>query len=291
MNKKLLYGTIAIVIAVILIISALMFIPRSTPQTTTALSIMIAASGIGIHVDQSVTYYAFINVESSNAPSSVLFNFGDGTTGIAPFQSYSNQSGAEYTIPHVYTSAGSYMITASATVNGQHLNYVNNNGFIPFCEQFVYYTGFTAPSINITSPSPYHAQIYNQSSTIFCDGHLPQSPNATNWTEGYYIWNFGEGLNHTYDVLKNTSSGNFMPDNVSVIYNTSGIYVVTLDIITFNATNYVPSSYTINGNVYTYYPLSDLSSILSSGQYHDNTYKITVIILAPSQKIIYTVFD
>ncbi|MGC8693985.1 MAG: PKD domain-containing protein, partial [Thermoplasmata archaeon] len=120
-------------------------------------------------------------------------------------------------------------------------------------------------------------QIISPGSNIALTASTLQPPTATNWTIGYYVWNFGDGSTLTNYTLFNTSTGNFMPENITHIYATQGIYPVSLSVITFNSTNYMASNYTVNGNVYDYYPLSDLTSILSSGQYRNSTYEITII--------------
>ncbi len=134
----------------------------------------------------------------------------------------------------------------------------------------------TVPSILTSS------QIFSAGSTVTLTASTLQPPTAANWTIGYYIWNFGDGTSKINATIFNASSGTFMTGNISHVYSTPGIYAVTLGVITFNAANYVPTTYTSNGNNYTYYPLSDLTSILS-GTYYNNTYISTIIVTAAGQ--------
>ncbi|MGC8630063.1 MAG: ABC transporter substrate-binding protein [Thermoplasmata archaeon] len=261
MNRKILYAIIAVVIVIVLIVAVLEIMPSPTATMTVSVSSTTATVG------QSLTFAAFI---SGGTPSRVVFNFGDGTTGTAKLL-----SGNEYTALHSYSSAGKYLVTVTATVNGKTLNNMQSIDEI----------SITPASINptvaseITLPSIIsQTQIVAPGSTLSLTASTLQPPTATNWTIGYYIWNFGDGHTTTNYTVLNTSSGNFMPANISHVFSNPGIYAVTLGVITFNATNYIPYNYTLNGNVYDYYPLSDLASILSGGQYFNSTYISTIVV-------------
>jgi len=261
MNKKILYAIIAVIVVIILVVAVLEVMPSSAASMTVSVSSTTATVG------QSLTFAAFI---SGGTPSNVVFNFGDGATGTATLL-----SGNEYTVTHSYNSAGKYLFTASATVNGKKLNNMKNLYEITITPSPVSPTvasEITLPSIITTT------QIVNPGNTVSFTASTLQPPSATNWTIGYYIWNFGDGSTSSSYTILNSSSGDFMPSNISHAFSSAGIYPVTLGVITFNATNYVPSNYTLNGVLYEYYPLSDLASILSSGQYYNTTYVVTMIV-------------
>jgi ABC-type transport system substrate-binding protein len=267
MNKKVLYAIIAVVVVIILIVGVLEVMP-----TSSAASITVSSSSATATVGQSLTFAAFI---SGGTPSNVIFNFGDGATETA-----THLSGNEYTVTHSYAVPGKYLVTANASVNGKTVNNLNSIievSVTPMTVSASIASELTEPSIIMTT------QIYSKGSNISLTGSILQPPTEANWAIGYYIWSFGDGVTHIDYAVMNTSSGNFMPDNVSHIYSNAGIYALTLGIITFNTTNYVPSNYTLDGIVYTYYPLSDLSTILSNGNYYNNTYINTVIVTAPGQ--------
>jgi len=270
MNKKILYAIIAVIVVIILIVAVLEVMPSSAASMTVSLSSTTATVG------QNLTFAAFI---SGGIPSKVVFNFGDGATGTATLL-----SGNEYTVTHSYSSAGKYLVTATATVNGKTLNNMQSIDEISVTPASVNPTlasEMTSPTI-ITS-----SQIVSPGSTILLTASILEPPTATNWTIGYYIWNFGDGNSHMNYTVLNSSSGNFMASNISHQFSSAGIYAVTLGVITFNATNYVPLNYTINGNVYYYYPLSDLASILSNGQFQNTTY-ITTIVVNSTAKLLKT---
>ncbi|MGC8496662.1 MAG: ABC transporter substrate-binding protein [Thermoplasmata archaeon] len=270
MNKKALYAVIAVIVVIILVVAVLEVMPSSAASMTVSTSSTNAIAG------QSITFAAYI---SGGTPSKVTFNFGDGTTGTA-----THLSGNEYTVTHTYSSAGKYLVTAIATVNGKNLNNMQSIDEITVTPSTVnpsLASEITVPSIATST------QIISPGSAISLTALTLQPPTATNWTIGYYIWNFGDGSTHTNYAIFNTSSGTFMADNISHLYNTAGIYVVTLGVITFNATNYSPTTYTTNSINYTYYPVSDLSTILSSGQYQNTTY-ITTIVVNSTAKLLTT---
>ncbi|MEM3237721.1 MAG: ABC transporter substrate-binding protein [Thermoplasmata archaeon] len=267
MNKKALYAVIAVVVVIVLVVAVLEVIPTSSSASMT-----VSTSTTTATVGQSITFAAFI---SGGTPSSVVFNFGDGNTGTA-----THLSGNEYTVTHSYSSAGKYLVTATATVNGKtadNMKSINEISVTPASVSPTVASEITVPSI-ITS-----TQIFAPGSTVSLTASTLQPPTATNWTIGYYIWNFGDGSTSTNYTVFNTSSGNFMAGTVNHLYSTAGIYTVTLGVITFNATNYVPKTYTSYGINYTYYPVSELSSILSSGQYQNTTYMSTIVVNSTAQ--------
>ncbi|MEM4058840.1 MAG: ABC transporter substrate-binding protein [Thermoplasmata archaeon] len=266
MNKKLVYGVIAVVIVIILVIGVLEIMPSSAYSITESSSSSTANAG------QSITFTAFI---SGGTPSSVVFNFGDGSTGSATLL-----SGSEYTATHAYSYSGRYLVIANATINGKYVNTMNNIIEV----NVVPATITTTVSSQLTQPSIItQTLIYSAGSNVTLIGSILQPPTDTNWSVGYYIWNFGDGATAVNPAIFNTSSGNIMPENISHRFSTPGIYAVSLGVITFNSTDYVQSSNTINGINYTYYPVSDLATILSSNQYHNNTYVNTIIVTAPGQ--------
>ncbi len=278
MNKKGLYGIIAVIVVIVVIAAAaaVIFYKPSTSSTTTPpptpISMSVSTSTSVAVTGQSITYYAFIT--GGNA-SKVVFNFGDGTTGIATYL-----SGNEYTVAHSYTYPGKYLITVNATVGNRYISNLNNIDEISISPSSI----SASLASEMTVPSIFTSkQIYTQNSNVTLLGSIMEPPTAINWTIGYYIWNFGDGKTYTGFAILNVSSGTFLPSNISHTYSIPGIYTVKLGVITFNASNYVAKNYTINGYNYSYYPLSELQSIVSSGNYNNNTHQETLIITSPGE--------
>ncbi|MEM4058853.1 MAG: ABC transporter substrate-binding protein [Thermoplasmata archaeon] len=270
MNKKVLYAVIAIVVVIIMIVAVLEIVVVPTPTATMTVSVSSSTAVTG----QSLTFAAFI---SGGTPSKVIFNFGDGDTGTATLL-----SGSEYTVAHSYSSAGKYLVTANATVNGKYVNNLKSIDEVSVTPATVSPTvasEVTVPSI-LTS-----TQIVSPGSTVSLTGSTLEPPTAPDWTIGYYIWSFGDGTHNTSCALFNMSSQNFVPTNISHVYSKTGIYTITLGVITFNSTNYAQPAI-VNNN--SYYPLSDLPTILSSGMYQNNTYMITIVVNSTAKLLVTT---
>jgi ABC-type transport system substrate-binding protein len=271
MEKKRIYAIIAIIVVIVVIISAISVIFVLPTKTTKAptLNITVAPSTTFTSVGNQISITAFV---TGGTPSYILFNFGDGTFGNA---SYSPSIGG-YSIFHTYNSPGKYLITATTNYDGYTFN---NYGSIPL----VTITPSTISSSlasEITIPTLIiNNQISYVNKTINLVGSYLQPPTASNWTIGYYIWNFGDGFKTVDPALFNISSGIFLKDNITHSYRMPGIYSITLSIITFNSSKYTALTYNGNKNL-TYYPLSDFSSIIASGQYENTTFVNTILILS-----------
>ena len=275
MNRKILYAIIAVIVVIILVVAVWEVITVPSAAVTMTVSVSSTTASVG----QNLTFAAFI---SGGTPSKIIFNFGDGVTGKA-----THLLGNEYTVTHSYSSAGSYLVTANATVNGKYANNLKSIDEItvsPAAVSLAVASETTVPTIIKST------QIISPGSTVSLTASTLEPPTATNWTIGYYIWNFGDGATNVSYTVFNSSSGSFMPEKVSHLYSTAGIYAVTLGVITFNATGYVPTTYTSNGINYTYYSVTDLTSILSSsGNYYNNTYLCTIVVNPTAQLLKSTV--
>jgi ABC-type transport system substrate-binding protein len=218
-------------------------------------------------VGKTITFYAYVY---RGNPSSVIFNYGDGITNVAKY--YSNNM---YIASHSYSSPGEYLVTAYANINGKFISNFNKIfeiKILPSNSPNRYISHEISQPLVITS-----SQIISPGNSFSLTGSYIQPPTATNWKIGYYVWNFGDGVKSINYAIYNTSSGSYELDETSHLYINPGIYTVTLNLITFNSTNYLPESYSKNGITYNYYPVTYLSSILSSGQYQNTTYSITII--------------
>jgi len=272
MEKKSLYGLIAVIVVLLIIIAAASIVlttPKKTISAPPSLTMSISSSAIFTYVGQQVSFTAFV---TGGTPSNVTFNFGDGSNAIA---SYSSSIGG-YPITHTYLTPGKYLVTVSTNYQGYIFNNYGSIFLITISPSSVsplIASEITIPTIILKS------QINYENESFSIAGSYLQPPTATNWTIGYYIWNFGDGIKAVDPAIFNSSSGTFMRDNVTHSYTSPGIYPLSLSIITFNSSKYVSSIYNGNSNL-TYFPVSDLSSIIASGQYQNTTFINTVLILA-----------
>ncbi|MGC8619901.1 MAG: ABC transporter substrate-binding protein [Thermoplasmata archaeon] len=274
MEKRSIYALIAIIIVIVIIIAAISIVVFPSKKTTTtskpSLSLSISSSAIFTSVGQQVSFTAFV---TGGTPSNVTINFGDGSTYLA---TYSSSIGG-YPATHVYNLPGKYLVTVSTNYEG----YTFNNYANIF--QLTVSPSTISPSIasEITIPTIIiGSQIGHENQSVSLVGSYLQPPTETNWTIGYYIWNFGDGIKKVDPAIYNASSGVFLKDNISHSYSSPGIYVISLSILTFNSSGFTASIYNGNNNL-TYYPVSNLPSILSSGKYQNTTYLNTFLVLSP----------
>lgn len=268
MNKRIVYGIIAIVVVVILIVSVIGVLTINSQTSTNAIS--VSSSTSLAQTGQNISFYATVPGGTVN---NVIFNFGDGFSANATYSS----SSRNYFATHYYEVPGNYLVTARATVNGVEIS--NMADILPIT--ITASTVSTAIATEITVPVIIsNSQIFTNGTTINLVGSYMEPPTAPNWTLGYYVWNFGNGKSVINPVIFNSSSGSFVYDNVSYTYNSSGIYVLSLTLITFNSTSYVAQEYQGSANL-SYYPLSLLSAILTGGQYQNSTVADTMLIVKP----------
>lgn len=266
-RKPSLKLAIAVIVVVVIVVLGATIYVVTRPQQPSTTTLSASASSLTVSVNQTLTFSATV---TGGTPSQVTFNFGDGTT-FAGVQSSGN-----YTASHSYLSPGIYLVTVNATVKGSVIDNLDNIIQVTVNPQ-------TLPP-SVASESTQAAiltstQLYTVGSTVELTGASFESPGAANWTIGYFMWDFGNGVSHTDYAIQNTSNGQFLSDNVTSIYNTSGVYPLSLGIITFNSSGYTPITYNSTGSTFSYYPLSDLSTILASPtNYLNNTYFRTIVV-------------
>ncbi len=269
MVSKKATAIIAVVVVIIVVVAAVAVILSTKPTTPPppSVSLKVSESTVLSNVGQNVSFIAFV---SGGTPTNVTFNFGDG---IIVNSSYSSTIGG-YPSSHVYKNPGRYLVTVSTVYQGYSFNNYANVSLITILPSSV----SALVASEITQPTIISNQIfYANTSTNFVGSYL-QPPTEQNWTLGYYVWNFGDSHSLIDPAIYNESSGLFLKDNVTHVYGKSGIYTLTLSIITFNSSKFTASEYNNNPNL-IYYPVSEFNSIISSGQYQNTSYKSTILIL------------
>ncbi|MCL4447521.1 MAG: ABC transporter substrate-binding protein [Thermoplasmatales archaeon] len=270
-SKRWVIPVVVVVVVIVVVAAIALTIPRSTSPTSLSLSAVTSSNSPT--VNQSVTFTAQV---TGGSPSGVLFNFGDGTTGSAAL------SNGKYTISHSYEQAGNYLVTANTTLDGKTANNLNN------IMQIVVSPTPLSPSLAPKTTQTQillSSQLYTAGDSVLFTGANLELPTASNWTIGYFIWNFGNGNSKSDYALQNETSGNFLTDNVSVTYSQPGVYPVTLGLVTFNSTGYTSTTTSLKGYNYSYYPLSDLNTILSSSNFVNNTYTKTIVVGQSGQSL------
>ncbi|MEM0291553.1 MAG: PKD domain-containing protein, partial [Thermoplasmata archaeon] len=227
MEKKIRNAIIAVVVVVIVVIAAFAVI-ISLPTTHPTVS--VTASTQLTSVNTPVTFSAILS-SSISGVTNVFWNFGDGTVGTGS------------TVTHTYNAPGNYLVFLNVTYSGGYVNNIANLFPItitpPTITNAVYSSEITQPVLTINTTMNPNAPILTVNQTVYFVGSYLQPPTATNWSLAYYVFNFGDNSSQILPVYFNTSSGSFLPVNITHIYTHSGFYAVNLTVITYNSTNFV----------------------------------------------------
>jgi Bacterial extracellular solute-binding proteins, family 5 Middle. len=112
----------------------------------------------------------------------------------------------------------------------------------------------TVPTITFNSTENPSAPLFNVSQKIYLIGSFLQPPSGQNMTIYEYLWNFGNGTTETIMANQTTLLPLYNP---VVVYNTPGLYAISLTIVTKN----VSSGQTYNYTTYQTVAVSNSSLI------------------------------
>ncbi|MFP3242090.1 ABC transporter substrate-binding protein [Caldisphaera sp.] len=112
----------------------------------------------------------------------------------------------------------------------------------------------TVPTITFNSTENPSAPLFNVSQKIYLIGSFLQPPSGQNMTIYEYIWNFGNGTTETIMANQTTLLPLYNP---VVVYNTPGLYAISLTIVTKN----VSSGQTYNYTTYQTVAVSNSSLV------------------------------
>ena len=263
MEKKIRNAIIAVVVVVIVVIAAFAVI-ISLPTTHPTVS--VTASTQLTSVNTPVTFSAILS-SSISGVTNVFWNFGDGTVGTGS------------TVTHTYNAPGNYLVFLNVTYSGGYVNNIANLFPItitpPTITNAVYSSEITQPVLTINTTMNPNAPILTVNQTVYFVGSYLQPPTATNWSLAYYVFNFGDNSSQILPVYFNTSSGSFLPVNITHIYTHSGFYAVNLTVITYNSTNFVNDLKVSND--LQYLPVTYYNAVLSSSHYATSVIKTVYV--------------
>ncbi|MEM0502226.1 MAG: PKD domain-containing protein, partial [Thermoplasmata archaeon] len=263
MEKKIRNAIIAVVVVVIVVIAAFAVI-ISLPTTHPTVS--VTASTQLTSVNTPVTFSAILS-SSISGVTNVFWNFGDGTVGTGS------------TVTHTYNAPGNYLVFLNVTYSGGYVNNIANLFPItitpPTITNAVYSSEITQPVLTINTTMNPNAPILTVNQTVYFVGSYLQPPTATNWSLAYYVFNFGDNSSQILPVYFNTSSGSFLPVNITHIYSHSGFYAVNLTVITYNSTNFVNDLKVSND--LQYLPVTYYNAVLSSPHYATSVIKTVYV--------------
>ncbi|MEM0138031.1 MAG: ABC transporter substrate-binding protein, partial [Thermoplasmata archaeon] len=263
MEKKIRNAIIAVVVVVIVVIAAFAVI-ISLPTTHPTVS--VTASTQLTSVNTPITFSAILS-SSISGVTNVFWNFGDGTVGTGS------------TVTHTYNAPGNYLVFLNVTYSGGYVNNIANLFPItitpPTITNAVYSSEITQPVLTINTTMNPNAPILTVNQTVYFVGSYLQPPTATNWSLAYYVFNFGDNSSQILPVYFNTSSGSFLPVNITHIYTHSGFYAVNLTVITYNSTNFVNDLKVSND--LQYLPVTYYNAVLSSPHYATSVIKTVYV--------------
>ena len=263
MEKKIRNAIIAVVVVVIVVIAAFAVI-ISLPTTHPTVS--VTASTQLTSVNTPITFSAILS-SSVSGVTNVFWNFGDGTVGTGS------------TVTHTYNAPGNYLVFLNVTYSGGYVNNIANLFPItitpPTITNAVYSSEITQPVLTINTTMNPNAPILTVNQTVYFVGSYLQPPTATNWSLAYYVFNFGDNSSQILPVYFNTSSGSFLPVNITHIYTHSGFYAVNLTVITYNSTNFVNDLKVSND--LQYLPVTYYNAVLSSPHYATSVIKTVYV--------------
>ncbi|MEM0299053.1 MAG: ABC transporter substrate-binding protein [Thermoplasmata archaeon] len=263
MEKKIRNAIIAVVVVVIVVIAAFAVI-ISLPTTHPTVS--VTASTQLTSVNTPITFSAILS-SSPSGVTNVFWNFGDGTVGTGT------------TVTHTYNAPGNYLVFLNVTYSGGYVNNIANLFPItitpPTITNAVYSSEITQPVLTINTTMNPNAPILTVNQTVYFVGSYLQPPTATNWSLAYYVFNFGDNSSQILPVYFNTSSGSFLPVNITHIYTHSGFYAVNLTVITYNSTNFVNDLKVSND--LQYLPVTYYNAVLSSPHYATSVIKTVYV--------------
>ena len=277
MEKRVLYGIVAVVVVIVVIVAAaavILYKPPTTKVSPTAPTLVSVTPSTQLTtVGTSIQFTASV----SGNVTSVSWNFGDGTTGTG------------LSVTHAYTEPGSYLVFVNASGPSGYAN--NLKALIPISispgsVSPLIASEITQPVLTLNTTLNTNAPIYSVNTTAeFLESYL-QPPTATNWTIGYYVMNFGDGSPITITpVYYNFSSGVFESNLLSHIFTRGGFYVVNFTVVTYNESLFSSSIVTNNTTSIQYLPLSDYSHVISSNQHYEVSYIRTVYVAMPQEQV------
>jgi len=275
MEKKSKYAIVAVIVVIVIIVAAsavLLYKPTTTvtPIPTAPTLVSVTPSTQLTTVGSSVQFVASV----TGNVTTVLWNFGDGTTG------------AGLIVNHTYTEPGKYLVFANATGPSGYSNNLKNLWLItvsPSALSPALASEITEPTLAFNTTVNPNAPIFTVNQSALFDASYLQPPTATNWTIGYYVINYGDGtpLNIT-PTLYNTSSGIYLHAVFNHMYTKSGFYPVNITIVTYNETLFMNDLVTNNVTGIQYLPVRYYNQVMSS-QHEVVSYIVSVYVAAPTQ--------
>lgn len=220
MNKSTITALIAIVVVVIMVVSALGLGGFFSPKSTTLANPLVYSSTKLALTGEPVSFS--MNNVTSTSVTNVTWNFGDGNMGYGANTNHTYTNPGYYLVQVTYTAGGKQV---SNTANLYPLSVVANTASL----NASVVSETTSPVVLFNKTLNPTAPLFNTSAPINATAGYLEPPSATNWTITGYNWSFN-GKTVAGKYFNSTSS-------------TNGLKPLTLSITTSNATSSKTSVY------------------------------------------------
>ncbi|HEU12466.1 MAG TPA: PKD domain-containing protein [Euryarchaeota archaeon] len=274
MERKILYGIIAVIVVIVVIVAGIAVIfykhTNTSISSTAPTLVSITPSTQLTSVGSAIKFVA--NVKGN--VTTVFWSFGDGTTGTGLI------------VNHTYMEPGKYLVFANATGPNGYSNNLKNLWLItvsPPALSPAIASEVAQPLLTFNTTANPNAPIFSVNKSALFEASYLHPPSATNWTIGYYVINYGDGspINIT-PTLYNASSGIYLHATYTHVYTKSGFYTVNITLVTYNETSFISDLVTNNVTSVQYLPLSYYNQVLSS-EHQLQSYLVSIYVAAPYQ--------
>ena len=232
---KTIWAIILIVILAVAIGATLSIYEASKPTKQISITTTSEAATQG----SSITF----NVLNLRSDGQATLYFGDG-------QSATGLTSGSASASHTYANGGTYLVTVVETVSGTEVSSTDSS--METIQITPSVSSANAPLISIpvismnATLNPNEPVVAENTPAYFSGGYL-EAPSGTNMVISEYTWNFGNGANETVAANSDTMDPNVNPVNAT--YAQSGLYPVTLTIVTENTATSQTYSTTIERTV------------------------------------------
>ena len=238
-SNRALSRTIWAIIIIVILVIAMTAAVYSYIAIKPTKQISITATTLETTQGTSITF-TLLNL-ASNGKATIYFGDGQSATGLT-----ASSSSTTYT----YANPGTYLVTAQETDGSSVVSSTNSNMKTVLISPSVSAANaplISVPVISLNSTLNPGEPVVSVNSPVYFSGGYLEAPTGTNIVISEYIWDFGNGVNQTVTANSNTMDPNVNPVNVT--YTQTGLYAVSLTLVTENTATSQTYSTTVEHTV------------------------------------------
>ncbi len=239
MSNRALSRTIWAIIIIVILVIAMTAAVYSYIATKPTTQISITATSLAATQGTAITF-TVLNL-ASNGKATLYFGDGQSATDITSSSS---------SVSHTYENAGTYIVTAQEAVGGSVVSSTNNAMKTIQITPLVSTANaplISVPVISLNSTLNPNQPVVSANTAVYFSGGFLEAPTGTNIVISEYIWDFANGVNDTVTANSDTMDPNVNP--VSATYTQTGLYPVSLTLITENTATSQTYSTTVERTV------------------------------------------